>query len=929
MRIPAATYRLQFTPEFTFERAEKLLPYLRNLGLSDIYASPIFRARPGSRHGYDVVDPAALNPDIGPPEAFDRLAKKTKETGLGWLQDIVPNHMAFDAANPYLADILENGPASIHFEHFDIDWEHYYESIRGKVLAPFLGSFFGLALEAGELTLRFDQSGFFITYYDLLFPLRIESYLAVLDRCIVPLGRRLGEEAPDYLQLLGVMYVLKTLPSAPEFEERRDQVRFIKQTLWTLHRKNPSFREAIGEAIAFFNGRAGDPESFTPLENLLGEQWFRLSYWKVATEEINYRRFFSINDLISLRMEKEEVFAHTHSLLLRLAAEGILTGLRVDHIDGLYNPAAYLEHLRRETGGLYTVVEKILAPGEDLPPWPIQGTTGYDFLNEVNGVFCRPDGEAPLSRLYARFTGMEVPFDELVYEKKKLIIEKHMFGDINNLAHQLKNIAGRHRHGSDITMDSLKRSLIEVMALFPVYRSYLPPGSEGEPDGETLRDALDRAAEKNPSLLHELDFMGRILLRRFDEFLPGEEREQGLHFVRRFQQYTGPLMAKGFEDTVLYIYNRLLSLNEVGGSPERFGVPLEAFHEFNGRRRALWPATLNATATHDTKRGEDVRARLNVLSEIPQEWSRTLKNWTRHNRGKKSTLKRRKAPDRNDEYLFYQTLLGAWPFAEEEVAAFRSRLADYLVKAVREAKVHTAWLVPDTAYEEAFLAFAEKVLKPSRNNAFLRDFIPFQRRVAHFGILNSLGQTLLKITSPGIPDFYQGTELWDLNLVDPDNRRPVDYDKRQKALKAIRAGIEKDLPALLRKLLAAPGDGKVKMFLIHRALLARRTREKLFRLGDYRPVEVTGSHSENVIAFARVHQGEAAVIVVPRFATSLVEEGEWPLGEEVWGDTALRLPAEVGGPWREEIAGGEVAGGEDLPVGRVLRYFPVALLGTK
>jgi (1->4)-alpha-D-glucan 1-alpha-D-glucosylmutase len=929
MRTPESTYRFQFTPAFTFEAAEKLLSYLRDLGISDLYASPIFRARPGSSHGYDVVDPAALNPDLGPPEAFDHLAAKAKNLGMGWLQDIVPNHMAFDAANPYLADILENGPASVHFGHFDIDWEHYYENIRGKVLAPFLGSYYGRALESGELALKFDEAGFFIAYFGLRFPLRIETYLAVLSRCLAPLGRRLGEEAPDYLQLLGVMYVLKTLAAAPEFDERRAQVRFVRQTLWSLYRKNPAVRKAVEEAMAFFGGRPGDPESFTPLENLLGEQWFRLSFWKVATEEINYRRFFSINDLISLRMEKEEVFAHTHALVRRLARDGVLTGLRVDHIDGLYEPAAYLERLRLETGGLYTVVEKILAPGEPLPPWPVQGTTGYDFLNQVNGVFCRTEGEVPFSRIYARFTGLEVPFEELVYEKKKLIIEKHMFGDINNLAHLLKNIAGHHRYGSDITMDSLKRSLIEVMALFPIYRSYLPAGAEGEVDGEAIRGALDRAAEKNPLLLHELDFIGRILMLRFDEFLAGEERDQWRHFVRRFQQFTGPLMAKGFEDTVLYVYNRLLSLNEVGGSPECFGVSLEAFHDFNRRRRELWPATLNATATHDTKRGEDMRARLNVLSEIPQEWNRALKLWTRLNRGRKTTLKRRKAPDRNDEYLFYQTLIGAWPFDGEEVPEFRRRLADYLVKAVREAKVHTAWLVPDTAYEEAFLAFAEKVLHPSRTNAFLREFLPFLRRVAHFGILNSLSQTLLKITSPGIPDFYQGTELWDLSLVDPDNRRPVDYESRRKALEATRAGIEKDLPALIAKLLAAPEDGRVKMFLIHRALLARRARADLFRLGDYRPLEVTGARRDHVIAFARVHEGQAAVTVVPRFATALVEEGRWPLGEEVWGDTALRLPAEFGGPWREEIAGGEVAGDEEVPVGRVLEHFPVALLGIK
>jgi (1->4)-alpha-D-glucan 1-alpha-D-glucosylmutase len=926
MRIPTATYRLQFTPEFGFRKARSLLGYLRELGISDLYASPIFRARKGSTHGYDVVDHGELNPELGTAEDFAALSDAVRQRGMGWLQDIVPNHMAFCAQNPLLVDLLENGEGSPYRRFFDIDWEHYYEGIHGKVLAPFLGSFFGRALENGELRLRLDEDGFSVTYFDLRFPLRIESYLSILDLCVPPLGEKLGEEHPDYVQLLGILYVLKTLRGNGDESERHSQVVFVKQTLRALHRRCPEIRRAIDRAVRRLNGRSGRPESFNALEGLLSEQLFRLSFWKVATEEINYRRFFSINDLISLRAEEEEVFERTHGLVLQLVAEGRLNGLRVDHIDGLYDPAAYLGRLREKIGGTYLVVEKILGDSEELPSWPAEGTTGYDFLVRVNALFVRPENEKVFTLLYRRFTGREETCSELTYEKKRLIIERHMFGDVNNLAHLLKNIASRHRDGSDITMDSLKRTLIEVMALFPVYRSYVGPEGASEEDRRSLSAAIGQARERNPALLNELGFLEKICLLRFDAFLPEEERAQWRHFVMRLQQFTGPLMAKGFEDTLLYVYNRLLSLNEVGGEPERFGRPAEELHAWFSRRRQRWPHALSATATHDTKRGEDVRARLNVLSELPQEWRQQLQLWSRLNRGKKRLLRRRKVPERNDECFLYQTLLGAWPWHERELPDFRLRLREYLVKAVREAKVHTAWLKPDTDYEEAYLAFAEKLLSPGRGDGFLKAFLPFQKKVARFGVFNSLAQTLIKLTAPGVPDLYQGTELWDLSLVDPDNRRPVDYSSRRQALREIRAGEKGDLPALARQLLAHPEDGRLKLFLIHRALLERSGEAELFRDGDYLELAVEGARRENLFAFARRKGGRWALTVVPRFVTDLVEEGGLPLGEEVWGDTRLVLPGEAPALWREAIAGAEVEGEGGIGACEALRRFPVALL---
>jgi len=906
----------------------EVLPYLGDLGISDIYASPIFRARRGSSHGYDVVDPNQLNPELGTQSHFEQLVRELKTYGMGWLQDIVPNHMAFDYENQILVDVLENGESSKYFGFFDIEWDHPYESIKKRLLAPLLGRFYGESLEEGEIRLRYTKNGFSLKYYNQVLPLRVESYVYLLTYQLHVLKEKLGPDHPDYVKLLGILYVLKTLPSREDMNERYDQIRFIKTTLWELYSGNQDIKKFIKENIRTFNGKRGNPESFNLLNDLLSEQLFRLSFWKVATEEINYRRFFNINELLSLRVEDDEVFNHTHSLIFRLIEEEKITGLRIDHIDGLYDPRNYLARIREKAGELYIVVEKILDLEEELPSfWSVQGTTGYDFLNYVNGLFCRREHERQFNRIYSNLTGHSTTYDELVSEKKRLILGKHMAGDVDNLAHLMKAISSRDRHGSDITIYGLKRALVEVMAQFPVYRTYIGKEVSRQTDPSYIEEAIERAKGSSPGLLNELQFIERFLLLDFGDYLSEEDKNQWIHFVRRFQQFTGPLMAKGFEDTTLYVYNRLLSLNEVGGNPYRFGISMGEFHHFIEKRAALWPHSLNATSTHDTKRGEDVRARLNVLSEMPKEWERNIRAWSKINGKWKRKVYGRSVPDRNDEYFLYQTLVGAFPFyGGEELHTFRERVKEYIIKAVREAKVHTAWLKPDTDYENAFLSFVEEVLSPHEGNSFLGEFIAFQKKVAPYGMFNSLSQTLIKIASPGVPDFYQGTELWDLNLVDPDNRRPVDFEKRRRFLGHIRKRQDGDILDLISELLRTKEDGGIKLFLIYRGLKVRNKHPEVFQKGAYIPLEAAGKFKDHVIAFGRNHQGKWAVTIVPRFLTPVIKEGEDPLGQEVWDDTCIHLPEGVSHQWKNVITSQWVNSEGKLTIGEALKHFPVALL---
>lgn len=930
MRIPLSTYRLQFNPSFGFADAQRIVGYLSELGISDLYASPIFQAVSGSQHGYDIVDPCRTNRELGPLEDFERLANELARHNMGWVQDIVPNHMAFDGANSILMDILENGQRSRFFNFFDVDWDHAYENIKGRVLAPFLGRFYGECLEDGEIRLGYGPDGLKVTYYDTELAVSIDSYPNVFAYRLHVLKKELGEEDPDFIKLLGVLYVLKNLSTEENAEESGEQITFVKRMLWDLYARNEVFRDFIDENIRLFNGRQGQPESFVLLDELLSCQVFRLSYWKVATKEINYRRFFTINGLISLRVEDENVFTHTHDLILGLVDGGIVTGLRIDHVDGFSDPSVYLYRLRERVPATYVVVEKILQPEEELPrSWPVQGTTGYDFAHHLNELLCNPRNERAFTRLYGSFTGFQGSFLDLVTQKKRLIIEEHMAGDVDNLAQMLKRVSSRDRHASDITLYGLRRSLRELLAVFPVYRTYTNSEAVSPPDHRYIRQAADLAQSNNPALVHELAFLRRFLLLEFPPYLSEDEKNDWIEFVKRFQQLTGPLMAKGFEDTTLYVYNRLISLNEVGGNPSRFGCSVNSFHDFMMRRGAAWPHSLSATSTHDTKRGEDVRAFINVLSELPAEWERAVREWSKLNKVHKKRVKGVDLPDRNDEYFLYQTLVGAFPLSEHELPQFLERMKEYAVKAVREAKVHTAWIRPDSEYEDAYLSFVEKILTPSHTNSFLPSFLPFQRKVAHYGMYNALSQALVKITAPGVPDFYQGTELWDLHLVDPDNRRPVDFEKRRAYLSEIHERSREDVIRLIRELLETRHDGRIKLFLVYHALKARNEYADLFRQGTYIPLGCSGMGKEHVVAFGRAWNGAHAVTVIPRFVAGLVGQDQEPIGEDVWQDTAVMLPEGWPHTWKDRFTGGVISGSGSLRIADIFAHMPIGLLASE
>ncbi|MCU0608729.1 MAG: malto-oligosyltrehalose synthase [Chitinispirillaceae bacterium] len=920
MTMPRATYRLQFTPSFTFADAREIVPYLAKLGISDIYASPIFTARHGSTHGYDVADPTTISSELGGQEMFVSCAKSAAAAGIGWVQDIVPNHMVFSKENRWLMDVLENGTASRYAGYFDIEWDHPYDSLRNRILTPVLGRFYGECLDAGEISVGFDYHGLHCAYYDHRFPLRTESYFEVFGaHRLNGLRQEVNAHSRDTIKFLGAVYTLKNLPENQSGRERDEQVAFAKDVLWELYRAKGPVGLHMERVLAEFN----DEASHAMLDELLSRQHFRLSFWKVAAEELDYRRFFTINDLISLRINDERVFGHTHATLFDLMKSGLVSGLRVDHIDGLRDPQLYLERLREKVPESYLVVEKILDRKESLPTWPVHGTTGYDTLNIINGFFCDTRNRRRFDRIFTKFTGVAETFHELSMEKKRLIIGKHMAGDIDNLANKLKSISSKDRFGADITLYGLRRAFVEFLTYFPVYRTYTDSHGLRDKDRVYIEQALDAALRHNPGLRYELGFIGKFMLLHLDESVAEPVRSQWIDFCMRVQQFTGPIMAKGVEDTVLYIYNRLLSLNDVGSDPSTFGVQLREMHSFFVQRGRQSPLSMNTTATHDTKRGEDVRARLNVLSEIPMDWLHVVKKWRTMN----APLKKNEeaVPDPNDEYLFYQTALGTLPLVNEDRAAWRQRVADYMVKAVREAKVHTEWLKPDSGYEDAVTAFVHAALR--EDHLFVESLETFGGRIAFYGMLNSLSQTMLKLMAPGVPDTYQGTELWDLSLVDPDNRRQVDFALRRKYLDEVLAMHEQDPARCWSQLLDTWHDGRVKLLLVARALRARQKFAEVFTGSSYVPLRSQGAFGRHCAAFMRRKHETSLVVIVPRFFTGLVTPPSLPIGREVWKDTRIELKEGYGGKWRNELTGETVAAdGANIMLADALQSLPVALL---
>jgi (1->4)-alpha-D-glucan 1-alpha-D-glucosylmutase len=944
MRLPLATYRLQLGRDLTFDDAAGLLDYLERLGVSDCYTSPFFETSSAHSHGYDVSDHNRLREELGGESAFRRFAEALRARDMGLLIDLVPNHMGIAGnRNARWLDVLENGAAAPSAVYFDVDWAPVKSELAGKVLLPILGEQYGTVLDSGQLRLAVEDGGFRVRYYDHVMPLAPRSWGRVLAHRLEELQARLGPEHPDLVELKSLITWITTIPPRTETDPdrvaaRRREVEIGRTRLAALLAASPAVAEFVEDNVRIFNGTPGDPRSFDLLDGLLAEQAYRLAYWRVAGEEINYRRFFDINELAAIRMEVPEVFADLHRLVFRLVGEGAVTGLRVDHPDGLYAPAEYFRRLQRGCaralgedgpGDFYVVAEKILAPGEHLPEdWATAGTTGYEFLNLLNGIFVdRPQARA-MEQVYARTIRVRPPFSEVVDECKRLIMETSMAAELNTLANRLDRISEKHRASRDFTLGSLTTALREIIGAFPVYRTYVGEGAAAVSprDREYIARAVGRAKRRTPTMSESVyDWIEDVLTLRFPDWASDADREERLDFVRRFQQITGPVTAKGYEDTVLYRFNRLVSLNEVGGDPSRFGTSLAEFHAGLADRAGRSPHALSATATHDTKRGEDVRARINVLSEIPGEWRARVVAWQRLNRRHRTAVDGVPVPGANTEYLVYQTLVGAWPLD-------RPRLTDYLLKAVREAKVHTSWVNPSARYDEAIARFAGAILDPARSAAFLEDFTLFQGRIAQFGALNSLGQTLVKLTAPGVPDFYQGSELWDLSLVDPDNRRPVDWEARRRLLDELARAVATapDRAAFAHELTKTRTDARAKLFVVHEGLRARRARRALFESGAYEPLEARGAWAEHLCAFARVHGDAAALTVIPRL---LARRGvdALPLGPEYWADTRLELPPRLAGRYTNVLTGERLqteptAAGAGLPVSAVLASFPVALL---
>ncbi len=988
--VPIATYRWQFRaaadaghPGFGFDDAAGLVRYLDALGIGDAYASPLFRAREGSTHGYDVVDHGMIEPAFGGEEGFGRLAAELVSRGMGLLLDMVPNHMGIDdPRNRWWLDVLRHGEGSRYAGFFDIDWDPPAEANRHKVLMPVLGDYFGRILERQELRLVYDAGRFFVTYYKRRFPVAPATLPPILRLVLGKLGEAAGDAADDEarMELESLAAGLDRLPppsdrSRERMRERYRESEVASRRLRELVASSPAVKAALDAAVAEYNGNMDDPRSFDLLEALLDAQSYRLAYWRVAGDEINYRRFFDINELAAIRVEEPAVFEAVHALTFKLLARGWVTGLRIDHPDGLFDPPTYFEDLqegyrralaeqaateavpagqaaspakadpsgttrgkaRHEPhagcGRLYVLAEKILAHDEQLPPeWPVCGTTGYEYLNQVGGLLIAEGGAAEMRAVYDRFIGHRVAFRDVLYDGKRTILDFSMSSELHVLAGMLDRIADRRRESRDFTSGLLRRALREVIAAFGVYRTYVRPGDDEvrADDGQRVISAIRQARRKNPELPRAVfDFLAGVLLLQDPPGLTDEQREERRRFVLKLQQVTGPVMAKGLEDTAFYRYYPLAAFNEVGGEPDSDGVPPADLHADFVRRAAEEPFALSSSTTHDTKRGEDVRARLAVLSELPQAWEQAVGRWRYLNAGLKTELDGVSAPDPNEAYLIYQTLVGTWPSGGwgdgGPTAEYADRIVAYCEKAFREAKVNTSWLDPNAEYEEATAAFVRGILDPAKSADFQADMAGFVREVADAGYTNSLSALLIKATSPGVPDIYQGCELWDFRLVDPDNRRPVDYARRSELLKTLADRADADADGLARELVAAWPDERIKFHVTRRALRFRRENRDLYLHGDYVPVETGGSRSNHVFAFARRRGDSWAVTVVPRLTAQADRDSPGRIAGSWWADTTVAIPPDAPGRWRNVLTGRVAHFEGDARAADLLADFPVGL----
>jgi (1->4)-alpha-D-glucan 1-alpha-D-glucosylmutase len=873
-----STYRLQLHAGFTFDDAARIAPYLKALGVSHVYCSPYLQAAPGSMHGYDVVDHQRVNEEIGGEEGHQRFCGRLAELGLGQVLDIVPNHMAIGPRNQYWWDVLENGPSSRFATWFDIDWHSSEVKLQNKVLIPVLGDQYGRVLGAGQILIERENESLRVRYMENLYPLAPRSIPLILERA----GKHVNSST---LNFFADSLARLPFPDATDVEGIKSRHRDKEVIFGLLHRfceEQPKASSAIDQAIAELNA------DHDTLDEVLNQQHYRLAYWRTADQELGYRRFFDVNTLVGLRVERAHVFFATHRRILEWLEKGVLDGVRVDHPDGLRDPMQYFTRLRQHSSEAWIIGEKILEPGEFLRQnWPIEGTSGYDFLNVCNNVLMHPEGLQKLTRIYQEFTHEPVDFEALVHDKKLSVEQEALGSDVNRLASLFVEICENTRDRRDYTRAEIRRAIREVAGCFHVYRSYVVPDRDEivEEDRSDVRAAVERAKAQRTDIDSGLfDFIGDVLLLQ----TRGPRESE---FVYRFQQFTSPVMAKGVEDTAFYCFNRMIGLNEVGGAPDRDGLSVAEFHEYCQTMQTTHPLAMTTLSTHDTKRSDDVRARLAVLTEVPGEWRRFLRRSSRQN----ASLKTNDFPDRNTEFFLYQTLIGAWPIDQQ-------RLSAYMEKAVREAKQRTSWTQQNKEFEDALRSFIGRLYESSEFIAGVEQFV---RLVLTPGRVNGLAQSLLKCTAPGVPDTYQGSELWDLHLVDPDNRGAVDYETRTSMLSEIESGLP--LEEILRRM----DEGVPKLWVLYRALNLRREKPEWFgAAADYTPLMVAGRRADHFIAFLRA---ASVATVAPRWNATLAGN---------YSGTTVHLP---NGRWNNLLTG-EVLIGGIVPMQNVLQRFPVALL---
>lgn len=970
--IPRATYRLQVNASFNLEAVLNLVPYLEKLGISHVYLSPIMKAAPGSTHGYDLVTHKEINPEIGTLEDLNQLRAALVARNMSMLLDIVPNHMGIGKDNEWWQGLLEHGEGSPFAHYFDIDWRPLKQELRGKVTLPILGDSYGSILLSGQLVLKFNKQTGSLTlfYYEHELPISPSSYPEVLSLRLDELQRRIHADSTDFIEYKSILTAFHSIGCAdlPAYNEAVKEDELQKKRLAKLCARNNIIAQFIEENSKFFQVSSSDLSAIVRLHKLLELQSYRLVHWRVANDEINYRRFFDVNSLAAVRTEDESVFEEMHELVFDLIANGTITGVRVDHPDGLFNPAQYFEKLQEEarkvlrtrrpepdnTKPLYVVVEKILAQVESLEEnWAVHGTTGYDFMNEVLQLFIEGRNESQFSRIYDEFTGKTHNYEEMKKASKKLILDVVLASELNVLANRLSKLAESSVYFRDITLNSLRNALRDVVMYFPVYRTYVTEDRVDKMSRHFVEWAVGKA-KKNASMSSPAvyDFIRDVLLLNIDPQFFGISPENSAAFKKdmelfamQFQQFTGPVMAKSVEDTLFYRYARFIALNEVGGEPEKMGSSLAIFHQRNERRLERFPHSLLATSTHDTKRSEDVRARMAALSEIPDLWEQKAQLWSRMNRGKKLGIPEEPLPDSNDEYFLYQTLVGALPAdmeSEEEIAQFRSRMIEYAQKAARESKLFTSWLFQNQEYEKALSEFVSAILTPSTTNTFFGDLQTFAKNIAPAGLINSIAQTALKLTCPGVPDLYQGTELWNFSLVDPDNRRAVDFQKREQILDGLLRTEASDLElgreGKESSWLSTEDKGELKMSLIAKLLHFRTLCHELFKYANYRAIMAEGKKAEHVLAFSRSFENRHILVAVPRlileFAEIKDEESlkqiNWAnalSSKDLWQQTYLPVPESFRGlQAREIISGGSYLLSEKIEMEKCFDQYPTYLL---